>query len=120
MNKLQQRKIDLEKHYIDMDKLAADCKGTLQGKKLSLFLFKLEQIMYKHTLDACNGSITHEKAKEKAVEVLELIKKVLPEIKGLFVNFDARGYALKVQNSIENYPYLYRDMGQYGILSPKI
>ena len=46
------------------------------------------------------------------------------KLKGLFINGDARGYALKIEDKVMISDYketgLYKDWGGYGILAPEI
>ena len=126
MNKQQRRAEQLERHYNTLAMLAEYYSGSLtDGKKLSLKLWKLEQQAHKITTDQCNG-YGNEKTQEKQLTaIIEQIKKLFPDIQFLFINGDARGYAIKLKENEarklrDSGINIHTDMGGYGILSPEI
>ena len=127
MTKVEQRKEALTNHYTALEKLAILCGlENPDGKKLSLKLWKLEQIASKAAVDYCNGVIQYEEF-ETITNPIETQVNALfnGNLKGLFINGDPRGYALKIQD--KEFRELYRDatrltqdVGGYGILSPDL
>lgn len=119
MNKQERRKAQLERHYNALEAL-----GAPDGKKASVALLKLERAAHKLTTDQCNGDGDYETNGAKLVELLKKAKSILPNVKGIFINGDARGYALKIQDSAMRELYresgLQTDWGGYGILAPEI
>jgi hypothetical protein len=129
MNKAQRRKMALAKHYAFLEMLSKFLGKKQEGKKLSLKLWKLEQQAHKAATDYCNGDRFTEKedewgnfTEEVKAEVEKLFGCPVP---GFFVNGDARGYALKIDDEKVRTFYpptidFHRDWGGYGILSPEI
>lgn len=128
MNKKEQRKRDLERHYATLERLSEFLGHKQEGSKLSLKLWKIEQEAHRAATDYCNGangmdSDTWELCREKLSRAVEKVFNCA--VPGLLINGDARGYALKIDDVKvrEYYPQeigLYRDWGGYGILSPEI
>ena len=110
------------------------------GKKVSVALWKTEQIAHKGATAYCNGEAyslasgrtfnfhSDENAWENfeehiAKHIADILGTVPP---GFFVNGDARGYALKINNenpkgkNLIDALRLHTDWGGYGILSPEI
>ena len=119
----------IEKHgqnLIKMFNLPRDTDALKLCKKLRT----LENKAHALTLAHCNGS------KDPHVEICKILTKVksilFPEtytserelFLAVFVNMDARGYALKIQDSqVREYRNLtgnniYTDFGGYGIIAP--
>lgn len=127
MNKKERRTLQLNNHYLSLEKLALLCGvENPNGKKLSVKLLKLEKEIYKPILDYCNGDL-------ESVEFLdELIERHAGKVqalfnnnlKGFFINRDPRGYALKIGDKLLRNEYkdlgLQRDWGGYGLLVPEI
>jgi len=128
MTKKEYRQEQLLRHYNNLASLFTLLGGktangkVLTGRQLSLKLLKLENYAHTAALDWCNGDITMEKFEQVSEDVTGQILELFPNIKGFFVNGDARGYALKIKTEIMNelkYP-IGTDWGGYGILSPEI
>lgn len=146
MNKKEQRTENLNKHYLNIAKLYQLSTGyeisISEAKKVSNKLRKLEKLASIETAAQCNGYYTEptpldwktgraEKMRLKCDEEgnfidsdakIEEIKKQVQNIfnnnlQGFFINYDARGYALKIKS--DNCP-LSQDWGGYYILSPEI
>lgn len=146
MNKKQQRAENLTRHYLNLCKLYEQTTNeplTIEGgKKLSNKLRKLENLASIETTAQCNGYYTEptpqdykngnfEKMRLKCNEdgeypeseikldkIRESVQKLFKgNLKGFFINYDARGYALKIK--AENCP-LSQDWGGYYLLSPEI
>jgi hypothetical protein len=146
MNKKEQRKENLNNHYLNICKLyelATNEPLTIeQGKKLSNKLRKLENLATIETTAQCNGYYLEptpqdykngnfEKLRLKCNDIgeypeseikLDKIRQQVQDLfkgklNGFFINYDARGYALKIK--AENCP-LSQDFGGYYLLSPEI
>jgi hypothetical protein len=146
MNKKQQRAENLQSHYSNLCKLyelATNEPLTIeQGKKLSNKLRKLENLASIETTAQCNGYYIEptpqdykngnfEKLRLKCNDIgeypeseikLDKIRQQVQDLfkgnlNGFFINYDARGYALKIK--AENCP-LSQDWGNFYILSPEI
>jgi len=89
----------------------------------------IETAMHRVTTDYCNGVIDGEQYELQETKILDRLDKVLGFRKSgipVFVNGDARGYALKIKTSWINDQYikskgtfrLATDMGGYGIIAP--
>lgn len=125
MTKKTDRAEALQRHYDRLEQLYSICgddRKYMIGKKLFTTLLKLEKIAHKAATDYCNGDIQSELYDAIADNTKLSVYKLLPNVKGLKINGDPRGYALKIDDEVMreyNYP-LDRDMGGYGILSPDI
>lgn len=83
-------------------------------------LRKLEAQALRITTRWCNGVTEEQEAKdEKALErIVKKVEVLLPLLAGkVFVNYDARGYALKVKEC-DKPSGMYTDWGSYGIVAP--
>jgi hypothetical protein len=92
-------------------------------------LRRIEGAAHKLAEDACNylsmesGEFAHRKNLLTArITSLLLLEPMKPTNKGVFINLDPRGYALKIDNQYmrDHNLQLHRDMGGYGILAPEI
>ncbi len=130
MNKKELRLQRLNNHYSALERLAklAGSKIT-DGKKLSLKLLKIERHFTKCSTDFCNGKITDNSFDIIYAVTGAQIEELLPDISGLYINCDPRGYGLKIdldkikdiaiKESYSNLG-LERDWGGYLLLSPEI
>ena len=146
MNKKQQRAEKLNRHYLNLCALYEQEVGepiTIeQGKKLSNKLRKLEALASIETTAQCNGYYIEPTAEDyrngnfeklrikmnddgtcpdsdaKLDQIEKEVKKLFKgTLNGFFINYDPRGYALKIK--AEKCP-LSADFGGYYILSPEI
>lgn len=146
LNKRERKAQQLLAHYATCERLAVALgmpPDKVDGKKISVALLKLEILANKGATFCCNGEnfLPAEQMRHSPYQFhhdenawdtfakdigdkLESIFGKLPQ--EFFVNGDARGYALKIDNEnpagkalIESCE-LHTDMGGYGILSPKI
>jgi hypothetical protein len=146
MNKKQQRAENLNRHYSNLCALYTQSTGealTLEeGKKLSNKLHKLETLATIETTAQCNGyyqeptpqdykngnfdkmrlQCTEEgefpESEVKLDKVRAKVQKLFKnKLEGFFINYDARGYALKIK--AESCP-MSQDWGGYFLLSPQI
>ena len=88
--------------------------------KLCKRLFRLENKAHKLALDFCNGKIDQLEWYQKADEILTKVEAILKNKKVLFLNGDARGYALKIDDGYirNNNLNIHKDWGGYGIVAP--
>ena len=116
----------IEKHGASLNRIF---NTSLDNITLSKRLFSLEHKAHKLAEDYCNGVVDSEQADKLEAQIVIKLHKILGGDKkplGLeipvFVNMDARGYALKIdsewmlQNAFNS--GLHRDLGGYGILAP--
>ena len=88
--------------------------------KLCKRLFRLENKAHKLALDFCNGKIDQLEWDQKADKILTKVEAILKNKKVLFLNGDALGYALKIDDGYirNNNLNIHRDWGGYGIVAP--
>ena len=88
--------------------------------KLCKRLFRLENKAHKLALDFCNGEIDQLEWDQKADKILTKVEAILKNKKVLFLNGDARGYALKIDDGYirNNNLNIHKDWGGYGIVAP--
>lgn len=101
----------------------------IDGKKISVALFKTERLASNAATAQCNGEAYRNDGDWLlfVCEVKQMVRQALGTLPpGFFVNSDPRGYALKIDNENPEGQLLiatvglHRDMGGYGILSPEI
>ena len=87
--------------------------------KLCKRLFRLENKAHKLALDFCNGEIDQLEWDQKANKILTKVEAILKNKKVLFLNGDARGYALKIDDGYirNNNLNIHKDWGGYGIVA---
>lgn len=127
ITKKQARIDSLNRHYRFLESLGAFHGVKLDGKKTSMKLWHIEREAHQLATDGCNGVIDSS-SDEYTFKEDALINRVYDvlgfEPSGLFLNGDARGYALKIPSEIVDDLYykvgFHRDMGGFGILSPDI
>lgn len=140
MNKKQLRTEALTKHYNNIANLYLLLTGEEitqdQAKKISSKLIKFERLATIETTAQNNGyyieptpldwktgkaekmRVNEEESNKKIDLIIEQVQKLFKnKLLGLWVNYDSRGYALKVKG--ENLP-LSQDWGNNYILSPEI
>ena len=88
--------------------------------KLCKRLFRLENKAHKLALDFCNGEIDQLEWDQKADKILTKVEAILKNKKVLFLNGDARGNALKIDDGYirNNNLNIHKDWGGYGIVAP--
>lgn len=143
LTKKERRKMDLDRHYAALVRLAEACGvKKADGKKLSVALLKIEREAHQAATAYCNGETyrefnfnADENAWDNFTEGIE--KRVQALFSGklpyFFVNGDARGYALKLDNEQQagiksdgkaqefiRTIGLQTDWGGYGLLAPEI
>lgn len=134
MNKKEKMYQDITQHG---ENLNAIFNTGLDAVKLCKKLHSLELKAHRLATDYCNGEngITSENWDEKITPIMQKVYKILnngeynenrPHYKKvpIFLNGDARGYALKINESYmrmlkTNGKNLHTDWGGYGILAPE-
>lgn len=117
---------DIQRHGEQINKIF---NTGLKPVEVSRKLFRLENAMHRSTTDYCNGDIESDQYERIECNILDRLNKILRFKKlgvPIFVNGDARGYALKIKTSWINEQYikskgafrLALDMGGYGIIAP--
>tara|TARA_R100001443_G_scaffold91570_1_gene98216 strand:+ start:525 stop:872 length:348 start_codon:yes stop_codon:yes gene_type:complete len=88
--------------------------------KLCKRLLRLETKAHRLAVDFCNGDIDQLEWDKKADQILTKVETILNNKKVLFLNGDARGYALKIDDEyLKNNNFnIHRDWGGYGIIAP--
>lgn len=122
MNKYNEMYQEIKKHGKQLNKIF---KTQLDDIALSKKLFSLEHKAAKLALDYCNGEngVNTDNWEALTDKLLISVDKVTGYIaRGIpvFVNGDARGYALKINDGYvrEHNLEIHKDWGGYGILAP--
>lgn len=120
-------KITLQSHNILSAARHVQLLGELFGKDVPNpyetyeILLKAEKEAHRQTTKECNEAISDEESEKWSEKfIARLMKKLgvekMPD--GFFINYDPRGYALKMKEG--TFPQgLYTDFGGYGILAPE-
>lgn len=94
--------------------------------KLAKQVHRIEVIAHRLAVDYCNGTngVTYDKWEGLTNQLLKKLDKITGFTKKgipVFVNGDARGYALKIDDGYvsSNSLKIYTDWGGYGILAPE-
>jgi len=126
MNKKERMYQQIENHGANLN---AIFETGLDNVKLAKKFHSLEVKAHKLAEDYCNGvnGVTTDNFDEKCEPILKAVDKISNYTrKGVpvFVNGDARGYALKIEDSwtagynSKAEKRIYTDWGGYGILAP--
>ena len=124
MNAKQRMYQRIEKHGNDLKRIfwLLDVDAIKLSKKIHMIEVKAHRL----ATDYCNGengidSETWEPETEKILTALDKILNFKKQGIPVFLNGDARGYALKIDDEyVRKYNLeIYRDFGGYGILSPE-
>lgn len=113
----------IEKHGADLNRIF---NTDLDNITLCKRLRRLEAKAHKLAEDYCNGvnGVDSENWDDKCEPILEAVNKIIHFMDAqfaVFVNGDARGYALKIDfggSVAETDVKLHKDWGGYGILAP--
>ena len=116
------KKADKERMYINIEKhgnnLNAIFNTGIEPVTLCKKLFRLENKAHRLSLDWCNGVIQIEQWELETGKILEKVVDILGNRLGIFVNGDARGYALKIDDRLAESMTIEKDWGGYGIIAP--
>lgn len=123
MNKHERMNEQIRKHGENLNKVFGLNEDPM---KLAKKIHSLELKAHKLATDYCNGEngVDSENWETLSDAILEKVDKVLnftvQEIP-VFVNGDARGYALKINDDYvrDNNLEIHKDCGGYGILAPE-
>lgn len=124
MNKQKIREI--LRHGKALKLLAGKCDvAEIDVPEMMVKLHQLENRAHRITEQLCNGEIEEQKAEKALKRIAEKVDKIFAyHLQGFFINYDPRGYALKIQSETMKEVYsdigLKTDWGGYGILSPEI
>ena len=94
--------------------------------KLCKQLRRLEIKAHRLSTDDCNGNVSNEDFNIESEKIAKSLRKVLKaddlDSFGVFHNSDARGYALKIDDSMlkQSGVNMERDWGGFGLLAPEI
>jgi hypothetical protein len=119
MNKKQRMNAAIERHGENLKAifgLPTDTDPVTLCKKLR----RIENSASAHALRACNFGISdaeHERIKKN---VMRQLAKVLGPVNEatVWMNWDPRGYALKLTEEASKTANIHKDWGGYGILAP--
>lgn len=118
-NKKDQMYAQIQEHG---DKLNRIFNTGLDAVQLCKKLRSLEVKAHKLSTDYCNGEngIDSENWDDKCQPIIKQVKKILncTDSFPIFINGDARGYALKIRAQEAEKLDIYKDWGGYGILAP--
>ena len=113
-------------HGKNLQTIGIGCGGCGMGTKIEPVeiakkLHALEIKAHKIATDYCNGILQEKDRDAEIVPILQKLNSYMPEnvFKQIYVNFDCRGYALKLQSEYAATIKIYRDWGGYGILAPE-
>ena len=130
LNKRERRARALLEHFATCERVALYCgraAAQVDGKRISVALWKAERDAYKAAERYCNGEISEARWLYDVGQAEQFVRNVLGKLPpGFFVNDDARGYALKIDHhdpqgrELIDTVRLQTDWGGFGILSPDI
>jgi hypothetical protein len=120
MNKKQRMYEEIEKHGANLN---AIFKTKLDNIALCKALFRLEHKASQLALSYCNGEngVDSENWEALTDQILVKVDKIIGfKAKNIpvFVNGDARGYALKIESDYTRELNIHKDWGGYGIIAP--
>jgi len=100
------------------DNLKAIFNLDIDSVKLCKQLFRLENKAHKIATDYCNGDFEGDIEKESEKILLKVSKILNTNTFNMFLNTDARGYALKFFENFSKDKPIHKDWGGYGIIAP--
>lgn len=113
----------IKKHGEDLNRIF---NTGIEPITLCKKLRRLENKAHQLATDYCNGEngVDSENWESLCQPILDKVHKILgdfhPDHSGIFINGDARGYALKIDDEVvrENALDIFTDWGGYGIIAP--
>jgi hypothetical protein len=84
---------------------------------------RLEAEAHRFTTAHCNGEVNESTAETMETNILDSLDRLLnfrAQSIPVFVNLDARGYALKIQSEYVENSDIHKDWGGYGIIAPDL
>ena len=100
------------------DNLKSIFNLDVDSVKLCKQLFRLENKAHKLALDYCNGVFEGDIDKESEKILSKVAKLLNTNTFNMFLNTDARGYALKLFEDFSKDKPIHKDWGGYGIIAP--
>ena len=82
-------------------------------------LQRLERKANRLTTALCNESPDTEKIEKQLDKIADKVRKLLPNAKTFFINYDPRGHALKIKEEERTALGMWSDWGGYGIICPE-
>lgn len=116
-----------EKMYQDIRKHGEQLKAIfgldVDAVKLCKSLFRIEHKAHQMATDYCNGTggIDTDNWDAKIAPIMAKVDKILSYTTKkipVFLNGDARGYALKIDSNSAKNMCIHKDWGGYGIIAP--
>ena len=109
------------KHGTDLNRLF--CSSKHDPVTLCRKVRRLEAEAHQAATDYCNGEITSEamdRIEQSVLDRLNMFLKFRERNIPVFINLDARGYALKIRSEYCQDKSIYKDWGGYGIIAPDL
>lgn len=118
MTKKERMYQQIEKHGNNLIK-HFDLPVETNPIKLCKKLHSLENRAHNFTTTCCNRPIPEHEQNRVAESITKRLVKILGARAEdeIFINYDARGYALKLHDDLTP-EYMYKDWGGYGIVAP--
>lgn len=113
------------KRHGEMIKEMFNLNKELDALKLCKLLRRLENKAHRLTTKGCNEELTKqdEQVLSDILFKLDCILNYSKQNIKVFINYDARGYALKIKDTdeiLKKFPHFSKDWGGYGIIAPEI
>ena len=123
MNKRDRMYKQIEKHGHDLLHIFPNALET-DAIKLCKKLHTLEMQAHRLTTVLCNGVASAERvaADAKLDKIYDKVTQLLGverRWRHIFINYDARGYVIKLSGDFSSSCGIYKDCGGYGILAPE-
>lgn len=119
MNKRERQHAAIRQHGDNLLAIYSQSKEK-DATRLCKKLHRLERVAHLLTVDICNGEGNADELEAKAEKVREKAVALLGPGPEIFVNYDARGYALKISESDSKQLHIHKDFGGFGIICPEI
>ena len=122
MNKRERMYKQIEKHGQDLLRIFPNALET-DAIKLCKKLHTLEMQARRLTMILCDGVASAERvaADAKLAKIHDKVTQLLGvecRWRHIFINYDARGYAIKLSGDFSGSRGIYKDWGGYGIIAP--
>jgi len=106
-------------HLKLLNSLSANPENAIYPFGIWNELNRIEAKLHKITTAECNSAEEDNFNDDKAAKLLKRASELLPSLKTLFINYDCRGFALKIKETEARELRMYQDMGGYGIICPE-
>jgi hypothetical protein len=124
MNKKQQQVIDIQRHGENL-KVMFNLDKEIDPYTLCVRVHRIEVKAHRFAERLCNEpDVPEEEQDRESEKILKSLDKILNfRAQGVpvFINYDPRGYALKIKDKYvrEHGLTIYQDWGGYGIIAPE-